>query len=108
MSTNPTYWSIQKIAVDLTFQANWLKSSGLELIEVQQKYYDAASAIAQSNSAQVSAIYEILAGLWPADFQPQNLHYDGEPFKQTTLFAQDDASLCVKIARPKVRLKTLL
>ena len=101
MSTNPTYWSIQKIAVDLTFQANWLKSAGLELQDIQHQYYDAASKIAQSQDAKVETIMDALEGLWPAGFKPVQLHYEGEPFRKTFLFAQDDASLCVKIARPK-------
>ena len=101
MSTNPTYWSIQKIAVDLTFQANWLKSAGLDLQDIQHQYYDAASKIAQSQDAKVETILEALEGLWPAGFKPVQLHYEGEPFRKTHLFAQDDSSLCVKIARPK-------
>ena len=101
MSTNPTYWSIQKIVVELAFQANWIKGAGLELQDVQAAYCDAAAKIAQSSDAQVSSIFQHLEGLWPANFQPHNLQYEGEPFRTTSLFAQDDASLCVKIARPK-------
>ena len=101
MSTNITYCSLQKIAVDLTFQANWLKSAGMDLQDIQHQYYDAASKIAQSEDAKVETVLEALEGLWPAGFKPSQLHYEGDPFRKTNLFAQDDASLCVKIARPK-------
>ena len=100
MSTNPTYWSIQKIAVTLTLQANWLKASGLEMREVQTKFYEAAEKITQGEP-DVRHVMEHLDGLWPANFKPINLHYDGEPFADTILFAKDDASVCRKMVNPK-------
>ena len=100
MGTNPTYWSIQKIAVSLTHQANWLKASGLDLKETQNRYYDAASKITQGEPT-VKMVLLTLEGLWPAGFKPVNLHYDGEPFAETILFAKDDDSMCRKLVRPK-------
>ena len=100
MSTNPTYWSIQKISVNLAIQANWLKAAGLELKDIQVKYLEAASAVAQGEP-KVSAVLQVLDGLWPANFKPVNLHYDGDPFGDTILYAQDTSTLCVKTAKPK-------
>ena len=100
MSTNPTYWSIQKIAIELTVQANWLKATGLDLRDCQNAYYEAASEITHGEPT-VKQVGKTLEKLWPANFKPINLHYDGEPFADTTLFAQEDASLCRKMAKPK-------
>ena len=100
MSTNPTYWSLQKISVNLAIQANWLKAAGLDLKDIQLRYLEAASAVAQGEP-KVSEVLKVLDGLWPANFKPVNLHYDGEPFKDTILYAQDTSTLCVKTAKPK-------
>ena len=100
LSVNPTYWSIQKISVNLAAQANWIKASGLELKELQAKYLEVASQIVQGEPT-VRNVMEILAGLWPANFRPIKLHYDGEPFIDTVLYAQDSSTLCVKTAKPK-------
>ena len=100
MSTNPTYWSIQKTCVSLTLQANWLRASGLDLKDVQNRYYEAASKIAQGDPT-VGAILDQLEGLWPANFKPVNLHYDGNPFHDTIMFSKEDATVCAKMAKPK-------
>ena len=100
MSTNPTYWSVQKIALELTFQANWLKASGLDMKDVQNKFYDVASEVTQGEPT-VKQVMIVLEGLWPANFKPVNLHYDGEPFATTMLFAQEDSACCRKIVKPK-------
>ena len=42
-----------------------------------------------------------LDSIWPANFKPVNLHYDGEPFRSTVLFAQEDNACCRKIVKPK-------
>ena len=100
ISTNPTYWSIQKISVSLTIQANWLKASGIDLRDIQTQYYDTASKIALG-SGVVHHVIEKLDPLWPAGFKPVNLHYEGNPFRDTTLYSIDDSTLCVKMAKPK-------
>lgn len=100
IGTNITYWSIQKIATDLTFQANWLKASGLDLKEVQNAYYEVASEITQGDPT-VRQVTKCLDKLWPANFKPINLHYEGDPYMDTILFAQEDAALCRKIVKPK-------
>ena len=100
VGTNITYWSIQKIATELTFQANWLKASGLELKELQNAYYEIASEITQGEPT-VKHVSRSLERIWPAGFKPVNLHYDGEPYADTILFAQEDAAMCRKIVKPK-------
>ena len=100
MSTNPTYWSIQKISINLTVQANWLKASGLDLRDIQHRYYEAASQVAVGNP-EVTQVMSVLDGLWPAGFKPINLHYDGNPFANTVLYSTDASTLCVKSAKPK-------
>ena len=100
MSVNPTYWSVQRIAVSLAQQANWLKGTGLDVKDVQNKYYEAASEITQAEP-KVKNVMKVIESLWPAQFKPVNLHYDGEPFCDTVLFAQEDSSICRKMAKPK-------
>ena len=100
IGTNITYWSIQKIATELTFQANWLKASGMDLKDVQNAYYEVASELTQGDPT-VKQVTKCLEKLWPAGFRPFNLHYDGEPYSSTILFALEDATLCRKIVKPK-------
>ena len=100
IGTNMTYWSIQKIATELTFQANWLKASGLDLKDLQNTYYEIASEITQGDPT-VKQVSRSLERIWPAGFKPVNLHYDGEPYADTILFAQEDAAMCRKIVKPK-------
>ena len=99
-SVNPTYFSIQKLATELITQGNWLKASGLDLQKTIDKYFEAATEIA-SSSGKVEDIDQILNPLWPALFRPHRLHYEGEPFGQATLFAQEDPHLCDNSAQLK-------
>ena len=99
-SVNPTYFSIQRLATQLVTQGNWLRASGIDLQKTIDKYFDAAEEIA-SSSGMVEDVDQILSTLWPANFRPHKLHYEGEPFAKATLFAQEDENLCDNRAQLK-------
>ena len=94
MATNPTYLSIQRIASELAAMAGWLKASALELRQVEDALTAAANDVAHS-SQRVSEVRFAIKHLWPAGYQPDNLHFDGDPYANASLYAREDDTQCL-------------
>ena len=94
MATNPTYFSIQRIASELAAMAGWLKASALELRQVEEALTAAANDVAHS-SQRVSEVRFAIRHLWPAGYQPENLHFDSDPYANASLYAREDDTQCL-------------
>ena len=94
MATNPTYFSIQRIASELAAMAGWLKASALELRQVEDALAAAANDVAHS-SQRVSEVRYAIRHVWPAGYQPDNLHFDGDPYSNASLYAREDDTQCL-------------
>ena len=94
MATNPTYYSIQRIASELAAMAGWLKASALELRQVEDALAAAANDVAHS-SQRVSEVRFAIRHLWPAGFHPENLHFEGDPYANASLYAREDDTQCL-------------
>ena len=94
MATNPTYLSIQRIASELAAMAGWLKASALELRQVEEALTAAANDVAHS-SQRVSEVRFAIRHLWPAGYQPENLHFEGDPYANASLYAREDDTQCL-------------
>ena len=101
MATNPTYYSIQKVASELAAMAGWLKASALELRQVEDAFAAAANDVAHS-SQRVSEVRFAMRHLWPAGFHPDNLHFDGDPYANASLYAREDDTQCLVSPQFKV------
>ena len=68
--------------------------------KIFDKHLKTATEIATS-SGRVGEVDQMLSKLWPANFKPHRLHYEGEPFENETLYAQEDENVCINTASLK-------
>ena len=101
MATNPTYFSVQRVASELAAMAGWLKASALELHQLVEAYVAASNDVAQCTQ-KVSEVYFAIRFLWPAGYKPDELHFEGDPYVQASLYAREDDTQCLVTPQYKV------
>ena len=101
MATNPTYFSIQRIASELAAMAGWLKASGLELHHLVEAYVAASNDVAQCTQ-KVSEVFFAIRFLWPAGYKPDELHFEGNPYSHASLYPREDDTQCLVTPQYKV------
>ena len=94
MATNPTYLSIQRISSELAAMSGWLKASALELHSVVDAFVAASNDVAQGTQ-KVSEVRFAIRHLWPAGYQPEGLHFDGDPYINANLYEREDDTQCL-------------
>ena len=79
MSINPTYYTVEAIAIRLTAMGDWLRSSGIDAYGWSDKFYLFAKAVVY-DEPNGQSIFKTLELIWPAGLKGNVIHYEQNPF----------------------------
>ena len=79
ISVNPTFFTIEAIAVRLTALGDWIRAASFDQYGWAEKFYLTAKSIVH-DEPQGAAIMKNLEHIWPAGLKGSLIHYENHPF----------------------------
>ena len=79
MSINPTFYTVEAMAVRLTAMGDWIRASGMDCYGWSEKFYLVTKSLVMDEPIG-QAVFKSLELIWPAGLKGNVIHYEQSPF----------------------------
>ena len=79
ISINPTFFTVEAIAIRLTAMGDWLRAASLDFYGWVEKFYLTAKSVVH-DEPNGHTILKSLESIWPSGLKGSIIHYEDNPF----------------------------
>ena len=88
ISINPTFFTVEAIAIRLTAMGDWIRAASLDHYNWAEKFYLTAKSIVNDEPSG-SLIFKNLENVWPAGLKGTIIHYENQPFAKAEFIVNE-------------------
>ena len=101
MSINPTFYTVEAIAIRLTAMGDWIRASGVDCYGWAEKFYLVTKSIVH-DEPNGQSIFKSLELIWPAGLKGNVIHYEQNPFAKAEFVINEGVEQVVISPAPKM------